>query len=319
MNYYVGIDLGGTNIAAGVVTGDGRLLNQLSLPTQKERAAEALIEDMAHLAREAAAQAAIPWAAVAAVGIGAPGIANRKTGKLEYANNLSAGEFSLIGAMQARLPGTAIRFNNDANAAAWGEYLARQEQGCDSLIALTLGTGIGCGIVLNGRIYEGINFAAGEFGHTVIQMNGILCNCGRKGCLEAYASATALIEQTKAAMAGNAKSLLWELCGGALETVEGKTLFDGVRAGDKTAERVLKQYLEYLGTGIVNLVNTFQPQIICLGGGISKAGALFLEPLKEQLMREDYARESACRTELAVAQLSNDAGIIGAALLPDGA
>ena len=172
------------------------------------------------------------------------------------------------------------------------------------------------GIILDGRLYEGINYAAGELGHFVIALDGIPCNCGRRGCYEAYASATALIRQTKKAMEQNPDSLLWELAGGELDGVEGKTVFDGVRRNDPTAVGVLKQYIRYVGVGLVDLINVFQPELICIGGGISKAGDLLLEPLRAIIAEESYTRTAKRQTRLTVASLGNDAGIIGAALLP---
>lgn len=317
MKYYIGIDLGGTNIAAGLVGEDASLKNHLSIPTKSGRSAREIVRDMAGLARKAAALYGIDWKDIEAVGIGVPGTANRDTGMVEYANNLGFYKEPIVPMLEEELPGKPIRFDNDANAAAWGEYLAGSGKGSKSMLAVTLGTGIGGGIILDGKIFQGVNYAAGEFGHFVIDRNGLECNCGRKGCFEAYASATALIAQTKEAMKENPDSLLWELCGGDPGLVEGKTLFDGVRKQDKTAKRVLDRYIEYLSAGLVNLINIFQPELICIGGGISKAGDLLLKPLKEIVDREDYARTSRVRTRLAVAELDNDAGLIGAALLKE--
>lgn len=315
MKYFIGIDLGGTNIAAGLVGEDASLKNHLSIPTKSGRSAREIVKDMAGLAKEAAALGGIAWEDIEAVGIGVPGTANRDTGMVEYANNLGFYDEPVVPMLEEELPGKPIRFDNDANAAAWGEYLAGSGKGSKSMLAVTLGTGIGGGIILDGKVFQGVNYAAGEFGHFVIDRNGIECNCGRKGCFETYASATALIAQTKEAMKENRDSLLWKLCGGNLELVEGKTLFDGVRKQDKTAEQVLNRYIEYLATGLVDLINIFQPELICIGGGISKAGDLLLNPLQEIMDREDYARTSRARTRLAVAKLDNDAGLIGAALL----
>lgn len=315
MKHYIGIDLGGTNIAAGLVGEDAALKKQLSVPTKSGRSAREIVKDMARLAKEAAALGGIAWEEIEAVGIGVPGTANRDTGMVEYANNLGFYDEPIVPMLEEELPGKTIRFDNDANAAAWGEYLAGSGKGSKSMLAVTLGTGIGGGIILDGKLFHGINYAAGEFGHFVIDRNGIECNCGRKGCFEGYASATALIAQTKEAMKENRDSLLWKLCEGNLGLVEGKTLFAGVRDHDKTAELVLRQYIEYLASGLVDLINIFQPELICIGGGISKAGDLLLKPLQEIIDREDYARTSPVRTRLTVAELDNDAGLIGAALL----
>lgn len=315
MKYYIGIDLGGTNIAVGLVGEDAALIHQLSAPTGSGRSAGEIVKDMADLARKVAETGNVSWENIEAVGVGVPGNANQETGMVEYANNLGFYDEPIIAMMQKQLPGKKIRFDNDANAAAWGEYVAGCGKGTSSMLAVTLGTGIGGGIILNGKLFEGVNYAAGELGHVTIDRNGIPCNCGRKGCFEAYASATALINQTKEAMKANKQSMLWSLCKEDLNLVEGKTLFDGVRSKDQTAVFIFHQYVEYLSAGLVDLINIFQPELICIGGGISKAGDLLLKPLQEIIDREEYARTSVKRTRLAVAKLDNDAGIIGAALL----
>lgn len=315
MKYYIGIDLGGTNIAAGLVGEDGTLFTRLSVPTRSGRSAGEIVQDMADLAKKAAQEGNVSWDEIEAVGLGVPGTANKETGMVEYANNLGFYDEPLVSMMEKALPGKNIRFDNDANAAAWGEFTAGSGKGTNSMLAVTLGTGVGGGIILDGKLYEGINYAAGEFGHFTIDRNGIPCNCGRKGCFEAYASATALISQTKAAMLENPQSVLWELCGGEIGNVEGKTLFDGVRRQDETALFVFDRYIEYLAAGLVDLINIFQPELICIGGGISKAGDLLLDPLKRIIDQEDYARTSKRRTRITAARLDNDAGLIGAALL----
>ncbi|WP_097003182.1 ROK family protein [Lacrimispora amygdalina] len=315
MKYYIGIDLGGTNIAAGLVGEDGTLFTRLSVPTRSGRSAGEIVEDMADLAKKAAQEGNVSWEEIEAVGMGVPGTANKETGIVEYANNLGFYDEPLVSMMEKALPGKKIRFDNDANAAAWGEYTAGSGKGVSSMLAVTLGTGVGGGIILDGKLYEGVNYAAGEFGHFTIDRNGIVCNCGRKGCFEAYASATALISQTKEAMLDNPQSILWELCEGEIENVEGKTLFDGVRREDAAALFVFDRYVEYLAAGLLDLINIFQPELICIGGGISKAGDLLLDPLKRIIDQEDYARTSKRRTRITAAVLDNDAGLIGAALL----
>ncbi|MDO5415658.1 MAG: ROK family protein [Lachnospiraceae bacterium] len=315
MKYYIGIDLGGTNIAAGLVSETGEILGKGSIPTRSGRPAGEIVKDMAELAVKTAADYGLKMEQVEAVGIGVPGTANQERGIVEYANNLGFFDEPVLEMMRDCLPGTKVYFDNDANAAAWAEFLVGSGKGSTSLVAVTLGTGVGGGIVLDGKLYQGINFGAAELGHMVIVQGGEPCTCGRRGCFEAYASATALIRQTREAMEAHRESVLWELCGQDLEQVEGKTLFDAVRREDETAKQVLDQYIQYLGTGIVNIVNIFQPEVICIGGGISKAGELLLGPLNQMLDEGDYARYSEKRTRLVIASLENDAGIIGAALL----
>lgn len=318
MKYYIGVDLGGTNIAVGLTDGKGTILEKGSVPTKSGRPAKEIVGDMASLIHRLIRQKGIRMEEVEAIGVGVPGTANHEKGIVEYANNLGFYDTPLVSLLENHFPGKEIWFDNDANAAAWGEYIAGGGRGSSSMIAVTLGTGIGGGIIIGGKLFEGVNYGAGELGHMVIHRNGVECNCGRRGCFEAYASATALIRQTKEAMRGNPSSALWELCGGELGAVEGKTLFDGVRRKDQTAEEVLWHYIGYLSTGIVNVVNIFQPEVICIGGGLSKAGDLLMNPLQEVLDREDYARSSENRTRLVTAKLGNDAGIIGAALLKAG-
>ena len=214
MEYYIGIDLGGTNIAAALVDGQGKILGRANLATGAGRPAAEIAADMAHAGRRAAEQAGVPIEQVSAVGMGVPGTANQKEGVLEFANNLGFLHEPIVEMMAGCFPGKQIWFDNDANAAAWGEYLAGGGRGADSMIAVTLGTGVGGGIILGGKLWNGVNYGAGELGHMVIDQNGPECNCGRRGCFEALASATALIRQTREAMDNAPKSLMWELCGG---------------------------------------------------------------------------------------------------------
>lgn len=315
MKHYIGIDLGGTNLAAGLVREDGALICKKSIPTGSGRPAGEIIADMAELAVNTAGMGGYRIEDIQAVGIGVPGTANKETGVIEFANNLGFYDVPLVERISRLLPGPSIMFDNDANAAAWGEYLAGSGKGSRSMVMVTLGTGIGGGIILNGELYEGINYAAGEFGHFVIDIHGAPCNCGRKGCFENYASASALVEQTKRAMERDMGSVLWSLCKGSLDNADGKVFFEAVKKKDATALMVLEEYLFYLGTGLVDLVNTFQPEILCIGGGISKGGDLLLQPLKRMIEKENYARTAKRRTKVVLASLGNDAGLVGSALL----
>ena len=216
--------------------------------------------------------------------------------------------------MEARLH-KKIYLENDANAAALGEYAAGAGKGSQSMVAITLGTGVGGGAVLNGKLYTGFNYAGMEVGHFVIEYGGRLCTCGRKGCFEAYCSATALIKRTREVMEEHPDSLLWQLAG-SLEGVDGRTPFDAAAQGDAAAGKVIDEYVNYLGCGVASLVNIFQPEVFCIGGGPSAQGETLMAPVRYILNREDYARNSVRRTRLVRAALGNDAGIIGAALLP---
>ena len=203
---------------------------------------------------------------------------------------------------------------NDANAAALGEYVAGAGWGHKSLVAVTLGTGVGAGAVLDGKLFTGFNYAGMEAGHTVIRRGGRQCNCGRKGCWETYASATGLILSTREAMALHPESALWQLAP-ASDRVSGRTAFDAAQTGDPTAREVVENYITDLACGLANLINLFQPEVLCIGGGVSAQGEALLAPVRTILDREEFTRSSPRRTQVRTARLGNDAGIIGAALL----
>ncbi len=316
--YCVGIDLGGTTIKAGIVDEDYRIVKSGAIPTITDRGAEKLIQDMAELVSVLLKEAEISMDEVASVGVGVPGTANKKTGIMEYANNLNMKDEPFILFLK-RYFKKPVYFTNDANAAAWGEYLAGSGKGYRSLVMVTLGTGIGGAMILDGKLYEGCNFAAGEFGHFVIQCEGEPCNCGRRGCFETYASATGLIRMAKQAMETEEgrKSSLWNLCSGETDGLNAEMIFKAAKKGDLTAGQTVERYLYYLSVGITDIINVFQPEILCIGGGVSRAGNQLLDPLKRMVDQQIYTRDSQVKTEIVTATLGNDAGIIGAAMLDD--
>ena len=316
--YCVGIDLGGTTIKAGIVDEDYRIVKSGAIPTITDRGAEKLIQDMAELVSVLLKEAEISMDEVASVGVGVPGTANKKTGIMEYANNLNMKDEPFILFLK-RYFKKPVYFTNDANAAAWGEYLAGSGKGYRSLVMVTLGTGIGGAMILDGKLYEGCNFAAGEFGHFVIQCEGEPCNCGRRGCFETYASATGLIRMAKQAMETEEgrKSSLWNLCSGETDGLNAEMIFKAAKKGDLTAGQTVERYLYYLSVGITDIINIFQPEILCIGGGVSRAGNRLLDPLKRMVDQQIYTRDSQVKTEIVTATLGNDAGIIGAAMLDD--
>ena len=269
--------------------------------------------DMARMAREAAEKAGLTMDDIASVGIGIPGTCNADTGVVEYACNVQFENVPVRDIMHGLL-GKDIYIENDANAAALGEALAGAAKGAQSAVCITLGTGVGGGIIIDGRIYGGFNFAGAELGHIVINEGGELCGCGRQGCWEAYASATALINQTRRAMVNHPESKMWEIAGD-LDKVDGRTAFDGMRAEDAVASQVVDTYIQHIACGLINVINIFQPEVLCIGGGICKEGETLMKPLREHIERERYSKYSTHQTRLCVAQLGNDAGIIGAACL----
>lgn len=311
--YNIGIDLGGTNIKVGIVNENYEIISRASVKTNLPRPAEGIVEGICEAVNLALDDAKIGIGDVTSIGIGTPGSANRKTGVVLYSNNLGFDNVHL-GEMLMKKLNKDIYIENDANAAAYGEYLAGSGKGYENVVVITLGTGVGGGVIIDGKIYTGFNFCGAELGHTVIEYNGRPCTCGRKGCFEAYASATALITSTKKAMEANKSSKLWEIAG-SLDNVDGKTAFDGMRAGDETAKGVVDEFIQYLGCGLTNIVNIFQPQILLIGGGVCKEGDNLTLPLKEIIKREEYCIDENNATVLDICKLGNDAGIIGAAFL----
>lgn len=311
--YRIGIDLGGTNIVAGVVDDEFRIVATAKCKTRIPRPAEEIVVDMARMAKEAVQNAGLTMADIAYVGVGSPGTCNADTGIVEYSNNLQFEKLPLQDMLGGMLD-KAVYIENDANAAALGEALAGAAKGAQSCVCITLGTGVGGGIIIDGKIYGGFNFAGAELGHTVIMVDGELCTCGRFGCWEAYASATALINQTRRAMVNHPDSAMWSIAED-LDKVNGRTAFDGMRAGDAVAAQVVDTYIKYIATGLINVINIFQPEVLCIGGGICKEGDTLLKPLAAHIERERYSKYSSHQTRLCVATLGNDAGIIGAAFL----
>lgn len=310
--YYIGIDLGGTNVAAGMVDEGGKLLGKASIPCP--RGSEAIADAIAEASRLAGEAAGVDPKEARSAGLASPGVIDPEKGVVLHAFNLGLDNVPLADMISQRLDLPAV-LENDANAAALGEFVSGAGMGHKSLVAVTLGTGVGSGAVLDGKLYTGFNYAGMEAGHTVIHRGGRECTCGRKGCWEAYASATGLIRSTREAMERCPSSALWKLVP-TLEAVNGKTPFDAAQSGDAVAQAVLDEYIEDLACGLANLINILQPEVLCIGGGICKQGDNLLNPLRAALDREEFTRDNPRRTKVCVAQLGNDAGIIGGALVP---
>ncbi|MCI5578959.1 MAG: ROK family glucokinase [Oscillospiraceae bacterium] len=311
--YNIGIDLGGTNIKVGLVNENYEIIQKASVPTDLPRPAEAICKSIVDTVWKVLNEAKVTIGEVKSIGIGTPGVANRNSGTVLYSCNLGFKNTDLRALIKKYLD-KPVFVENDANAAAFGEVLAGAGKGFKDVIVVTLGTGVGGGIIIDGKIYTGFNFCGAELGHTVIEFNGRQCSCGRKGCFEAYSSATALINMTKEAMDAHKDSKMWEIAG-SLDGVDGKTAFDGMRANDPAAKEVVDMYIEYLGCGLTNIINTFQPEVLLIGGGICKEGKNLTEPLNEIIKRDSYCIDAERTTKLDICKLGNDAGIIGAAFL----
>ena len=312
--YYLGIDLGGTNIAAGVVNENYEIIGRGKMKTNAGRSDDLILDDMAEAARMAVKDAGLELKDIASVGVGSPGSVNPYTGVIATSNNLGFSNLPMGKMLKERL-GFNCYLENEASAAAYGEFIAGAGVGTKNFVAITLGTGVGGGIIIDGKLFSGANLAGGELGHTVIVMDGAQCTCGRKGCWEAYASATGLIHLTQAAMKSNKNSVMWELSEGKLENVNGRTAFDAMRKNDEAGRAVVELYIRYVACGLINTINTFQPEIICIGGGISKEGDNLLIPIQKIVEAERFSKNVENQTQVKIAKLGNDAGIIGAAFI----
>ncbi len=314
--YYIGVDLGGTNIAVGIVDENHKIIKKASTPTLPDRGAEAIVKDMARLSENLIADCKLTLNDIVSVGIASPGIANRATGIVEYSCNLPFHNFHMADVFKSFLPVKNVYVENDANAAALAEALAGAAKGTRDSVMITLGTGVGGGIIIDGKIISGFNAAGGELGHMVIERNGRQCGCGRRGCWETYSSATGLSNMTREKvnelMLKKIPSIMVDEYR-ANGRVSARTAFDAMRRGDKVGQEVVNEYISYLACGIANIINIFQPEVLSIGGGICNEKHYLLDPLMELVDREQYTRDNARKTVVKIAEMGNDAGIVGAA------
>jgi len=316
--YRIGIDLGGTNIAAGLVNEQFEIVAQDSTPTLVGRPGEELVADIAKMCRSVCEQAEIALEEIVSIGIASPGIVDNDTGCVVYANNLKFKNFPIIPLLREMTGVEKIYIENDANAAAWGEAIAGAAKGSKSSVMITLGTGVGGGIIADGKVFKGFNSAAGELGHIVIEVGGVPCSCGRKGCWEAYSSATGLIRMTKEKLdecaASGRETKMTELVA-QKGKINGRTAFDAKRLGDEAAAEVVEKYVDYLASGIASMINIFQPEVLSIGGGISNEGQYLLDLVVPKVRAQQYGTDLVPLTDIRIATLRNNAGIIGAAVL----
>lgn len=313
MKYYVGIDIGGTNISTGVVDEAYQIVGRSKIKTQIGRSYKEILADVIETVRLAIADAKLEIDDIRWIGIGCPGTCNTETGVVEYSNNLRWLNAPLLADIESSFSKKTF-IDNDANVAAFGEYLAGAAKGAKNAVVITLGTGVGAGIIINGKIFSGSNFAGGEIGHTVIVVDGYECTCGRKGCFEAYSSATGLIRMTREAAEAHPESKIKQLVE-ADGRISARTAFNAAKMLDDTGIEVVERYIKHLACGITNTINIFQPDILCIGGGVCNEGDALLLPLKKQVAESVYSKNSTKNTEICICSLGNDAGIIGAAML----
>ena len=317
--YRIGIDLGGTNIAAAVVNNDFKIVKKMSVPTGAEREAGLIMDDMAALCKSVCAEAGVDLSEIEAIGIASPGVADHDKGVVVYACNLPFRKFPICAELGKRLGMTNIHVENDANAAAWGEAVAGAARGTKNSVMITLGTGVGGGVIIDGKVFSGFNYAGAELGHIVIDAGGRLCGCGRRGCWEAYSSATGLINMTKEKIEECEKSGRKTAMVAIAEKygkVNGRVAFDGLREGDEAAREVVEMYIDYLSSGLTSMINIFQPEVLSIGGGISGEGQFLVDLVFPFIDKERYGGDFIeKKTEIRIAELGNDAGIVGAAFL----
>lgn len=299
---------------AAVVNEKYEIISEAKNPTLCPRPWKEILDDVAKTALEAAKMANLEMSDFPFVGIGSPGVISVETGTVITAVNLGFNNVPLTKYLSEKLEVPVI-LENDANAAAYGEFKAGKAKNTENFIAFTIGTGIGSGVVLDGKIYRGTNGIAGELGHSVIKLGGRQCSCGRKGCIDVYASATGLITTTKEAMEANKESLMWQLSEGDVKKVTGITAFKAAKQNDKTALEVVNSYIEVLAAAITNIINTFQPDMITIAGGISKEGDYLLNPIKKLVEKESLKNSTKPFPKIEIAELQDKAGVIGASLL----
>lgn len=314
MNCYLGIDLGGTNIAVGVVDLDGKILFKASEPTDSKRSFEDVVKNMVELSKMVLSKAGFSQTDIDFVGMGVPSTIEPKTQKVVFANNLGWKDRDVVAEFHKHWD-IPVRIENDADCAALGELSGEDVKKYDNSLMITLGTGVGGGLIMGKKIFRGCDGTGFEPGHTIICYNGLDCTCGCKGCYEAYSSVTALIRQTKDKMQVSPDSKMWQACSGSVENVTGRTAFDAAHQGDKPANEVVEQFIDYVSVGIANIVTMFRPDIVIIGGGISEQDEYLLKPLREKVKEKTYASDIIGVPPIIKAKLGNDAGIIGAAML----
>ena len=313
---YIGIDLGGTNIAVGIVNEEGAILAEASTKTLADRPWQELVKDMGICAKKALEKAGLTEDDVKSIGIGIPGVANQETGMVIFCTNLGWADIPLRDELQKYI-NKPVYIDNDANVAGLAESYAGVSAGCKSSVFITLGTGVGGGIIIDGKTWTGAHSRAGEMGHLNLIPDGIPCTCGNNGCVERYCSATALIHMGKQACLGYPECAIMQKADGDPEKISAKIVIDSAKEGDPVAVRIFADYTRYLAIFLNTITSFFDPDMIVLGGGVSHAGAFLLDAVRAQMPR--YLMFKALPApKLELAKLGNEAGIIGAAMLGKG-
>jgi glucokinase len=311
-DYAASLDVGGTYTKAALVHRNGQVVVRSQVPSDHRAAGPAIARHLADTVRGLLAACRMPAGCLAGVSISVPGVVDRRTELVVSCPNLQNWDGLPIGRLAAAALGLPVVIENDANLAALGERWLGAARGCDDAVCLTLGTGIGCGIILGGRLYAGSTGGAGELSHTIVEKDGRPCTCGRRGCLESYASGRAIVEQARYTLQARTSGLLWELVHGDVLAVTPEIVYRAAAAGDGAAQTVVDEALDWLGLAAANLINLFNPEIIVVGGGMAEAGAQVLGPLQAAVQRRGRA-QLVDQARIVLAQLGNDAGVVGGA------
>ena len=310
---YIGIDVGGMSIKAGLVDEEGNILFKHSCPTGVERGYGAVIRDIAQLGLSTVEKSGHSMDEVKAIGIGIPGIMDQRTGIVPFCTNLSWHDVPIIEEMK-QYTDLPVYVDNDATVAGLAESVKGVSAGTQSSVFITLGTGVGGGVVINGKVFSGSHGVATEIGHMVTVDGGEPCSCGKRGCWERYASATALIREGRKLCGAKPDTALLKAVDGDLKAITAKHVIDLARDGDPDCAAIFDTYVHHLAVGLANLINVYDPEVIALGGGVSHAGEFLLNAVRAKLPEMIFYKDMPyARVELA--QLTNDAGIIGAAML----
>jgi glucokinase len=316
MQHVIGVDLGGTNIVVGTVAADGGAIHgTLIEPTRAEAGADAVVERIVRMAKQSAAAAlaaGVPGESIAGVGIGSPGPLDRRTGVVLLTPNLGWKNFPLRERVSSGL-GLKASLDNDANCAVFGEWWVGAARGSRHVIGLTIGTGIGGGIVLGGELYHGAADQAGEIGHTTIDSTGRRCKCGNYGCLEAYTSGPAIAARAREGIEAGVESCVAQLAGGDLDRITAQTVYEAAQEGDEFALEVVRDTARFLGAGVANLLNIFNPETVVILGGVTQAGDSLFIPLRAEVSRRAF-RPAVESCRIVPGLLPGTAGVFGAAL-----
>lgn len=310
--YYIGVDIGGTGVQAGVVAENGQILFRKECPTDVLSGFEKIMEDINQLVRTMLKENGVRISEIKSIGFGVPSFINKK-GQVTCVN-LGWKEEDFINTLKSKFPETNVYAENDATVAALAEAKAGSMKGCDVGVMYTLGTGVGGGIIINGKVFNGAHNMGSEIGHVIVDTNYFDCNCGNNGCLETFCSATAIIKYAKKLIEEGNDSKILELANNNIENINAKNVFDAYRLNDKVAIETISRFKEYLAKAIAGMINTLDPEVISLGGGVSRAGDIILDGLDE-LVRKYIIYKNEDFADIVIATLGADAGIVGAAFL----